>query len=408
MIEKSASKRLFFINYVLSIFIYGLTIPRLSNVIMLIVVLIILIRNSMRNTKEINKGILVPVLLLFMFSTTFYVMLYLNRLSELSPTLIVNIFLIPAAYFVGYTINRKNTPDWPNGLLPVFLSMVTGFVIITFLSVYTETGAFGYAVELKIRSAQSFWGKSSGIQEDMFASLGMCLLPVLFFGRVKHLKRYYRLFIATIIVVLFVLGIYVVFAVQFRSPLLALSLSFIVSGVVYILKIKEDIKKRDIFMTIIFIAGVAFFLLKYLPMIYEDYHIFKRLEIPFETNRYFVWALTIKQIPSNLMGGGNVYIDQNWPHNLWLDVVYFTGILPLMLLLIFHFTQLKRLIIVIRSKKLSLMIVTAIIGISISFFVTFMKSPTMFGGNFPLFVASCFFFGLISRLSHDISRHDVK
>jgi hypothetical protein len=407
MIEKSASKRLFFINYVLSIFIYGLTIPRLSKVTMLIVVLIILIRNSMRNTKEINKGILVPVLLLFMFSTTFYVMLYLNRISELSPTLIVNIFLIPAAYLVGYTINRKNTPDWPNGLLPVFLSMVTGFVIIAFLSVYKETGALGYAVELKTRSAQSFWGQSFGIQEDMFASLGMCFLPVLFFGRAKHLKRSYRSFIATIIVVLFVLGIYVVFAVQYRSPVYALSLSFIISGVVYIVRIK-DIKKRGIFMTIIFIAGVAFFLLKYLPMIYEDYYIFQRLETLFVTTRYSLWALTIKQISSNLMGGGNVNIGHNWPHNLWLDVVYFTGILPLMPLLIFHFTQLKRLIIVIRSKKLSLMIVTAIIGISISFFVTFMKSPTVFGGNFPLFVANCFFFGIISRLSYDISCHDVR
>ncbi|VAX31506.1 hypothetical protein MNBD_NITROSPIRAE03-1042, partial [hydrothermal vent metagenome] len=120
-----------------------------------------------------------------------------------------------------------------------------------------------------------------------------------------------------------------------------------------------------------------------------------------KTGRFDAWRDMLSSLPENLSGGRLVYLGGlGFVHNLWLDIAYDAGILPMIFLLIFHVMHLRSFIVVIRAN-LPLLLILIIVSFAASILVGFMVEPVM-QGSVAYFSATCFFFGLVRRLYNDI------
>ena len=136
-----------------------------------------------------------------------------------------------------------------------------------------------------------------------------------------------------------------------------------------------------------------------------EFPIIKRFEVLGldTTGRYEAFKYMIKALLNftNISGGRIVYIGGlSFVHNLWLDIAYSAGILPLIFLLIFHVNHLKSFIIIVRAR-FPLPVTITIVTVSISILVSFFMGPVM-DASVPYFSATCILLGLIRRLSSDI------
>ncbi len=389
-----------FAFFALALIALGLNIPKISTLIVFVAFFIILI--AWRG--KIINDLLVQVSLLGMFSVMYYLIIYKYGFIDFKSA-IKNPLLIIASYSIGYSISEKNTLDWPYGLVWIILSMVAGFVVFSFLSVYSILSA-GHNIEILSRSAPSFWKGGdpiNGTLFGLFASLGICLAPVLFFGRDHLLSKRHFILLLAVISLLVVAGVYVNTALQNRSPFIAVFLSFVFSGLLYffVKKVNPRHKIKTILLIIIF-WGILLYLFFYMGYDYSQYAVVNRFEVQgLETGRFDAWRDMLKSLPENLWGGRLVYLGGlAYAHNLWLDIAYDAGILPMIFLLIFHVMHLRSFIVVIRAK-LPLLLILIIVSITVSIFVGFMVEPVM-QGSVAYFAATCFFLGLVKRLDHDI------
>ncbi len=389
-----------FVFFALAVFVFGLNIPKIS----LLIILALFFVGSITWRGKIINDLLVQTSLLGMFSIMYYLIIYNYGFTDLKSAIKLPL-LIMGSYAAGYSISRENTPDWPYGLVWIILSIVAGFAVFSFLSVYSVLSS-GHNTEILTRSAPSFWKGGNPINGPilgLFASLGLSLAPVLFFGREQSLRKRHSILISVTIFFLFIAGSYTNIVLQNRSPFIALLLSFVVSAFIYFyIKKHKPRHKIKTFFFMSILGGVLFYLLFYGGFDYSQYSVVNRFEVQgLKTGRFDAWMYMIKALPANLSGGRLVYIgDLSYVHNLWLDIAYDAGILPVIFLLIFHAVHLRSFIAVIRSN-LSLLLILIIVSITASLLVGFMVEPVMQGSEF-YFPASCFFLGIVRRLSYDI------
>ena len=401
--QKTKIKRNFkFAILLLIFFIFGLNIPKISTLAIFLLFYIILIKWNDINKKDF----LIQSFLLLMFIFTYYFIIYDYGFIELRSA-IKNTLMIQFCYAIGYSINRKNTYNWPYGLVWIALSIVAGFVVFSFLSVYSTFINYNYT-EFINREAISFWTGGDPTNAPvfgLFASSGLCLLPLLFFGKDQLMKKSHSFLITIIVLLLFIAGFYVNFILQNRSPFAALVLSFISSAFIYFFMKRSKLSYK---IKTLFLIGIIFSISYYLFFNniydYTKFPIIKRFEVMgLSTSRYESWKCMIKALLNftNISGGRIAYIGGlNYVHNLWLDIAYSAGILPLIFLLIFHTNHLKSFIIIVRAR-LPLPVIITILCISISILVGFMVEPVMDASTL-YFSITCFLFGLIRRLSFDV------
>lgn len=389
----------------LILFIFCLDIPKISTLVIALPFCITLIKWNDINKKDF----VIQSFLLFMFSFLYYLITYNYGFIDLIGVT-KNVLMIQFCYVIGYSINRKNTYNWPYGLMWLILSMVAGFVVLPFLSVYPNLSIYSYN-ELSNRSSVFLMvgglrGFDSALDFGAFSSTGLCLAPLLFFGKDPSIKKSHSFLTAIIVLLLFIGGFYVNFNLQNRAPFVALALSFISSAFIYFFikrcKLSQKIKT-------LFLMGVIFSILYYLFINnmydYTIFPIIKRLEVVrfdtgsrYEASKYMITALLNF---TNISGGRIAYIGGlSWVHNLWLDIAYSAGILPLIFLLIFHVNHLKSFTIIVRAR-FPLPVTITIVTVSISILVSFLVGPTM-DASVLYFSTTCILLGLIRRLSSDI------
>ena len=404
--QKTKIKKSFkFAILLLIFFIFGLNISRVSTYVIFVFFYITLIKWNDINKKDF----VIQSFLLLMFSFMYYLILYDYGFIELKDA-IINVLMIQSCYTLGYSINRMNTYNWPYGLIWVILSIVAGFVVLSFLFVYFSFPIYSYN-ELLDREVIYFQigGLTNAVGNfGAFTSLGLCLAPLLFFGKDQSMKKGYSFLITIIVLLLFIGGFYVNFVLQNRSTFVALALSFISSAFVYffIRRPKLSYKIKTLFLIGI-IFSISYYLFVNNIYDYTKFPIMRRFEVlRLETDmgvRYEAYKYMIKALLNftNISGGRIVYIGGlNYVHNLWLDIAYSAGILPLIFLLIFHVNHLKSFITIIHAR-FSLPVTIAIVTVSISILVCFLTIPVM-DASVPYFSATCFLLGLIRRLTFDI------
>ncbi|HEB75047.1 MAG TPA: hypothetical protein ENJ04_01670 [Nitrospirae bacterium] len=396
-------KTFYFAFFALTLLFFGLNIPKLSTLSLYAAFFIVFVAWQ----GEVVNDMIVPTSFIGMFSVLYYLITYNYGFIDMKSAIKYPL-LIVGSYSVGYSISQKNTPEWPNGLVWIVLAMTAGFILFSFLSVYSFLSSGHKATIMLYRSTPSFWvgGESiNGPILGLFASLGLSLAPVLFLGTGEPFPGRRRLVLLIAAVTLLVgAGLYVNVSLQNRSPFVAMLLSFLLSAYYYffIRRISSKHKARTVMSMILFLC-VAAYLFVSSGYDYSRFSIVSRFETQgLETGRFDAWMYFLKALPDNLFGGRLVYLGGlRYVHNLWLDVAYDAGILPMIFLLVFHSMHIRNFRDVLRAR-LPLLVILVIVSVGVSFLVGFAVEPAL-QGSVIYFSASCFFLGLVRRLSTDVN-----
>jgi hypothetical protein len=86
----------------------------------------------------------------------------------------------------------------------------------------------------------------------------------------------------------------------------------------------------------------------------------------------------------------------SYAHNLWLDVANDAGLIPAVLLVMFHAAHVGRLI-QLGKRGLSAPVLLVLTALSTAFLAIGMGEPVL-NASVPLFAATCFIFGAITSV----------
>jgi len=418
----------------LALFLLGMNIPKVSLVLPLIVLpsILVLLWNRKRSLLYLDKtDILINFFLLF-FSMAFYIILWFHGKIELGRALryVITIqVLYLLGHYVFYLFSRENS--FTEELLPV-LSITFGFSVFvaltTSIEVFSTSSFFIFS-----REVSNPWIHNSipATILSVYSCLGIALVPAaiwLLTCPPKPRKPY------ALINIIFLMGI-----VSLCSSLMlsARSTFILICGLagislVYIVRAGSGIFRR--FSVWIFLLAVFLLALVLIPF-FTDLSYFSESKIPIldrlsKNNlgdfRFRLWLEGLKHVPENLWGGvpytlslpftipfrlpsittdygmylftfpqllslKSSYVNYvNFPfhHNLWLDIQYFAGIIPLGLLLLFHMLHIKSLFKAISAQR-NPVLGLIVLCVTISLFFYFMIEKILPGHN-KIFMASCF------------------
>jgi len=116
----------------------------------------------------------------------------------------------------------------------------------------------------------------------------------------------------------------------------------------------------------------------------------------FEEVRFIAWGEALAGLTEHPLGGKEANISLNYVHNLWLDVGYVAGIVPLLLLTLFSVLALKDCLRLIKDKNAPIALKLLISGFYTSLFLNFAVEPVL-EGVFVIFTMFCFMAGVLRK-----------
>lgn len=323
----------------------------------------------------------------------------------------LNIIIIQSAYLLGVYINWKDLPYWPTNCILVIIAFSLGFSLFSSLSFHLTSS--DYPSLIANRGIVNFWS------EDIMPPLAlsdftlpgiMLVLPSFYFlTSVKFItffsfRKILFLFLFILVITSGVSSLLMNAMLQNRTSFIILVLSTLAVSTFLIFRqgLLENIKMM--------LAGLIFFVMVISVLAYYfDLNIIlalleKRVEEGMATSRYNLWLQGIYNIFENPLGGGRVDLSLEstfWFHNLWLDIVRVSGVVPLAYLLIFQGLHLKSVYVILKENKdnfINLSIISLLIGI----FCMYLTQPIL-EGSVMAFSFTLFFWGILKNISYAIS-----
>jgi hypothetical protein len=394
---------LVFLSVAFTLFWVGLHIPIVSAVMLPITFSICLLVS--KRSRQWDIGFVIKAMSLVGFVISYYGILYEYDFIGLLPSVQYAITIV-CAYCVGYAVRRLDLPLRALNIVWIFLGIISGFVIFSLLSVLQSIDQMGLLFALANRKAITAWGEDliNAPVLGLFVSLGLCLVPILFWGD-SGIKKGHFLLIKLVLVAFGASALYVQFYLRNRTPYIAFLTSIFVS-----LWLRKFYKKQHnarrlwgIMMVVFSLGGLALLSVRLIP---DDafYVAFGRFsEEGLETPRYEIWQQMVRHLFDHPWGERKVdLLGLNYVHNLWLDVAYNAGILPLIYLLVFHLSHILNLWILVRSQ-LPPVIIGVIVCMGVSFFFGFMGEPVL-DASVSYFAVSCMLLGTVHGFAKDIQR----
>ncbi len=385
----------------ISLFIIGLCIPNLSFALLVFMFIVLVLTWR----KNINRDLVFQISLLFLFCVSYYLIAVGYGFTSTTVSIKWTLVMI-SAYAIGYSINYKNTKNWPLGILKYPFLYISGFIVFISLCIYKVVGSNIFR-EIPGRDIISFW-EDAAIQTTTtgdFSSLGICLFPTLFFGLKRDSGKLFFLSFCLIIV----LGFYQTILSQNRAPIIVLLLSIVFSLFQYYSKSYSAKRKRRFFLYVL-IFSVCLYLINHIGI--DKLLLVTRFQKEgLSSSRFFIWRAIVKEIPKHLMGGTNPNTSSIlsyesfsfvYAHNLWFDIILTTGIIPVGFLLLFQVLHLKSLFTVLHSNLPNLLKIF-FICVCTSILISFLLGEII-RSSMHYFCFSCFFLGLLKRLSLDTTK----
>ena len=406
----SSKKQIIYVLMLLSVFVFSLNIPDVSQTVMFVASIIAIYLNY---HKLLLPKFMLSVALLFSFLTVHYYMLFSYGYIT-GRFVIQHALLLLCCYLLGCSFGRKITPKWPSGLLWVLLAMVAGFVFLAFFStLLSDMDMYSKHFGRANRTGVFIWTGEVGGFGPMLGTqgaLGAVLLPVFVFGKDNRITSRHYFVASTIILILVVTGVYTNLLLINRGPFIVMLLAFFISTIVYFKLKKEklyshqtDISLRGLLFTVmIILVLIICYYIAYIDTDISKLGVASRFQRQgLSTVRYEIWKNALIATLSHPLGGRSMYIGHTYAHNIWLDIGINTGLIPMLLLLLFHINHLKDVIKILRTA-LPNTIIFAILSILIAIFGAFFTEPMFV--SLIYFAMTLFFLGLIKSLSFDIDQ----
>lgn len=336
---------------------------------------------------------------------------------------------------MGISLDFRKIPFPRLSVLIVNLFIFAGGIIFSYMSVVRYTKIFSPLVlsVLDDRRIPNFWYPRgeliNGPFFDMYSYLGLSMVGILIFSifslsdnyqSSRKLSKRFRLwnllfilfFIALLLLLVFI-AFYSSVALGARTPLIVLSLSTLIS--MSIINFSAIGSRKKIGFLAVFYAFIVLLLLFQSNLIFESLHevinsftdigIGSRFGIRgMDTPRYELWLAAIANMWNFPFGGRQIPLPccEDYVHNIWLDQLYDSGIVPMALLLTFHLFQIP-VVMKLMSLRVSVLIKVFVICTLIAFMAAFMGSPVL-QASYVYFSVSCFFFGSLARFVVDTEK----
>lgn len=346
--------------------------------------------------KIIDKNVFILI-----FYMSFYIyFLSFHNFNNMSRLTTILYFLLPLVYyFLGkYIAMRIVTYE----VFYILLASIIFFLsIIPFISNVIDIINTGF---MKNRNITLLFSDTETAATNIGAlfSLNMILSGVLLLGT----ESIYETKFKKISFFLFCMGIISVANMSTRTGffLAAISLIFTILFVLFVsrVSIKKTFLNTFLLTILVIVAFYSFGFFEWLPNSYLYSRFtdelaganFKDLEtLP----RVFRWGRVIEGVFINPFGGKPIFIG-NYAHNLWLDVIWKVGFIPLIPLIIFTLNYLNVVKNLVLKKNISPFFRLVVMCISIGFILSFMVEPIM-EGYFVNFCLWAFFAALFKDIS---------
>ncbi|MDF2678904.1 MAG: hypothetical protein K0R47_94 [Brevibacillus sp.] len=368
----------------LSVFLYGTSIPNLSLICLILCFPVIFFLQH----KRVTVSFLIDASLVFLFAFLYYTMSVLFEITAdddwLESKMMFLIVNMTMAYTIGYFLaqNMKKLSAviavTVGGLFTYGLLSTAKFV----LDHFGDVASNNYLIAE--RAVPSFWngGIVNGPIIGIFFSLGICLISMVY-SRINW-------FVKGCFLALALSSVFFNLMLQNRSPIYAGVLSFSLATLMYATQMKLTHKKLVILIIVVCLLPLNLFFIDFseTKSLLDNPFMERLISEGFDTPRYELWYKGVLGLFEYPMGGAKTdFSPYDYAHNLWLDVGWYVGWVPMLLLL---FIQLKHVPYLIRFVRTRPNQSYGVIGISVSFLVAMMVEPTLIASY--TYVTLFFFF----------------
>jgi hypothetical protein len=352
-----------------------------------------------------SRIFLISYSILLIFSVSYFITIFNYNLYE--DDVPRTILLVNVSYLLGYNIKFDPKHDNTLSVLNNYIALIGGGAAFVFLCVVSSP-----LLDVVGRSIPNIWKSGeahvNGTVLDLYSMLGTGLLSFIFFCY-KKLKLHpgnYKLTLSFACAIA-AISSFTTIVLQGRKAILSIALTFMLTIAFRLISL-EDRKSRAIYLTLIALgtATIAVASSSIFEFLAKNFDVFARFnDEGLDSGRYQAWADILESMPNHVFGGRSFQISETFAHNIWLDVFYDGGFLPMLLLLGFHVIHIGLAFKVIRSKLPEPIIIFTICSI-VPILMGFQGEPVLQASVF-YFGITCFLFGSILRLSQVTDRYPI-
>jgi hypothetical protein len=397
------------------LFITGLQIPRISTLTTILLLVLPIVDKLMGwQLFSLNKSLLKqtkfiqPLLILTLFCIVYWTTIndygFLDKETS-SLSIFTSIMRVLSFYIVGFSINYSRLPAYPYNTIIVMTSLIGSTVFYSVLSVLKTLQTRPSLLEQ--RQYLDYWTDKEWPATGVggFLCLGLLYIVVVFYGykHKKESKSFYIFFVlVSVIFVFFSFNITVL--VQNRLAFMATFISFITIG--FLLEFKSKLKfiTLPLFVGLFALISVGVNIIEVIvSTVLAQLGVFNErfLSQGTESGRFDNYQIALEKIWQYPFGGREFDLPvSKWVHNLWLDVAYDAGLIPMFLLLLYFILHINCLFKILNSD-LPKIVIVYFTTLSIGILLNMSLGPIIQGSVFE-FGMTCFFLGVIARLSGEV------
>lgn len=398
------------------LFITGLQVPVISTLATILSLLLLIVdklfgwqifsinKSLLRKTRFLQSLVILTLFCIIYWS----IMVSYNLLGEDQDVLlfiVVQTLKVTSFYIVGFLINYTRLPGYPYNTIVVMSSLLGSTVFYSVLSVLRTLQIRPNL--LKIRIYLDYWTNrevpATGVGDFLF--LGLLYIVIVFYAyRHKKESQIFYIFFVFVSAIFVFFSFNITILLQNRLALMGTAISFVTIG--FLLQFGSKLKfiTLPLFVGLFAIVSVGVNMLEMiLSTVLDQLGVFNKrfLSEGTESGRFDNYQVALEKIWQYPFGGREFNLPASkWVHNLWLDVAYDAGLLPMFLLLLYFILHINCLFKILNSDLHKIVIVYfATLSIGILFNISL--GPIIQGSVFE-FGMTCFFLGIVARLSGEV------
>lgn len=339
----------------------------------------------------------IDLLLIWLFSLSYFILLTYHGRGSIGAMLTYMIGPV-LSFLIGYSIvNFKN-----EFIFKTIMAIVLGNFIHGFLNMTSYFRLYGFTSSIiGSRVLPDIWtGKvlSATLQGTYYTLISSLLFYSLILLINKKRKE-----LALVILLSTVFSLLATFIMGNRTLIAIIFITFLSNFILYSALTRK--KPRYIIKIIFFIA--IFVLAIYLFYTNNIFSIRKFVEgstwymrsntmVVNEDPRIQVYQRAMLQMFEFPFGGYRMDLGLSYAHNLWLDVLYATGLIPFFFLIVCTFKLIKNLVQLLKQKNTDIEFKIFIFSVYTGFLLNFMVEPILEGVPY-MFLSFCLVNGMIRK-----------
>ncbi|WP_287234326.1 hypothetical protein [Microcystis sp. Msp_OC_L_20101000_S702] len=334
-----------------------------------------------------------------------YNLLVLGEDQDVLLLIVVQTVRVTSFYIVGFLINYTRLPGYPYNTIVVMSSLVGSTVFYSGLSVLRTLQIRPNLP--KVRIYLDYWTNrempATGVGDFLF--LGLLYIVIVFYAyRHKKESQIFYIFFVFVSAIFVFFSFNITILLQNRLALMGTAISFVTIG--FLLQFGSKLKfiTLPLFVGLFAIVSVGVNMLEMiLSTVLAQLGVFNKrfLSQGTESGRFDNYQVALEKIWQYPFGGREFNLPSTkWVHNLWLDVAYDAGLLPMFLLLLYFILHINCLFKILNSD-LPKIVIVYFTTLSIGILFNMSLGPIIQGSVFE-FGMTCFFLGIVARLSGEV------